>query len=170
MRQSHQKGNFPMPIYGYQRAVVDAEFGLLELREISLDFNPADLRRLATFMEYFANQIESRTWRSSHAHLTTFDREWNRDHPGIDVIIANPDPEPPARAKWMVRVICHQAGIAGFRAIVNDELSLARTGGRRTMVGRDKLIEKPQLPGTPRRAERCDCPACDSHYGRWSSR
>jgi hypothetical protein len=88
-----------MQVYGYQRAVVDAKFGLLELREISLDSDSTDLRRLASFLEHFADQIESRTWRSSHAHLTTFDREWNRDHPWIDVIITNPDPEPPARVK-----------------------------------------------------------------------
>jgi hypothetical protein len=85
-----------MPIYGYQRAVVDEGFGLLELREISLDFDSGGLRRLARFLEHFADQIESRALRNSHVHITTFDLEWGRDHPGIDVIILNPDPEPPA--------------------------------------------------------------------------
>jgi hypothetical protein len=54
---------------------------------------------LCHFLEDFADQIESGGWRSDHAHLATFDREWRRDHPDIDVIIANPDPEPPARLK-----------------------------------------------------------------------
>ena len=88
-----------MPIYGYKRTVVNEEFGLLELREITLDFKAADLRRLACFLEHYADEIESGCWRSSHAHLTAFDREWKHDHPNIDVVIANPDPEPPARLK-----------------------------------------------------------------------
>jgi hypothetical protein len=88
-----------MPIYGYKRTVVNEEFGLLELREITLCFDAADLRRLCLFLEDFTHQIESGRWRSDHAHLATFDREWRRDHPDIDVIIANPDPEPPVRLK-----------------------------------------------------------------------
>jgi hypothetical protein len=36
-----------MPIYGYKKAVVDEEYGLLELREISLEFSPEGLRRVA---------------------------------------------------------------------------------------------------------------------------
>lgn len=93
-----------MPVYGYQRAVVDEKYGLLELREVTFSFSPADLRRLARFLEHFAGEIESRvsgeieprSWRTAHVHLTNFDREWRRDHPEVDVIIANPDPEPPA--------------------------------------------------------------------------
>ena len=88
-----------MPIYGYKRTVVNEEFGLLELREITLDFKAADLRRLACFLDQFADRVESRARRSDHEHLTSFDREWRRDHPDIDVILTNPDPEPPARLK-----------------------------------------------------------------------
>jgi hypothetical protein len=96
-----------MPIYGYRRTVVNEEVGLLELREITLSFAAADLRRLACFLEYFADEIESGCWRSSHAHLTTFDGEWERDHPNIDVVRANPAPESPARLKQVARLI-HQ--------------------------------------------------------------
>ena len=38
-----------MPIYGYASKVVDEEYGLLELREISLEFSPEGLRRVARF-------------------------------------------------------------------------------------------------------------------------
>jgi hypothetical protein len=99
--------NLQMPIYGYERTVVNQEFGLLELREVSLEFNAEDLRRLACFLEHFAGQFEQRAWRSSHAHLTTFDHEWGRDHPEIDVIIINPDPEPPARLQGAPRLDYH---------------------------------------------------------------
>ncbi len=88
-----------MPIYGYQRSVVNEEFGLLELREICLDLQPADLTRLARFLEHYAAEMESGVLRTGHVHLTTFDPEWGLDHPEVDVIIANPDPEPPARVK-----------------------------------------------------------------------
>ncbi len=88
-----------MPIYGYKRTVINKEFGLLELAEITLSFDATDLRRLAHFMNHFADQVESGGWRSDHAHLTTFDREWSRDHAELDVIILNPDPEPPVHLK-----------------------------------------------------------------------
>ena len=86
-----------MPIYGYPGLVVDDGFGLLELREITLDLQPADLRRLARFLEHYAAEIESGVLRTGHVHLTTYDPGWRRDHPGVDVILANPDPEPPGR-------------------------------------------------------------------------
>jgi hypothetical protein len=86
-----------MPIFGYKRTIVNQEIGLLELREVSLEFNAADLRRLACFLEHFAGQIEQHARRSGHAHLTTFDHDWGRARPEVDVIIIIPDPEPLAR-------------------------------------------------------------------------
>ena len=85
-----------MPIYGYKRAVVDQEFDLLELREISFDLRPDDLGRVARFLEHYASEIESGGWRSSHVHLTSFDPSWKARNPDDDVIILNPDPDPPA--------------------------------------------------------------------------
>jgi hypothetical protein len=86
-----------MSIYGCKRTVINEEFGLLELAEITISFAAADLRRFARFLNHYVDQVELGRWRSDHAHLVTFDREWQRDHPEIDVIIANPDPKPPAR-------------------------------------------------------------------------
>ena len=88
-----------MPIFGYQRAIANEEYGLLELREISFDLNPDDLKRLARFLEHYAAEIESGEWRSSHVHLSAFDPSWRVGHPDDDVIILNPDPEPPAVVK-----------------------------------------------------------------------
>jgi hypothetical protein len=85
-----------MPIYGYKRAVVDKEFDLLDLREISFDLRPDDLRRVARFLEHYAAEIDPGGWRSSHVHLTSFDPSWKAGHPDADVIILNPDPESPA--------------------------------------------------------------------------
>ena len=73
-----------MPIYGYKRAVVDQEFGLLDLREISFDLRADDLRRVARFLEHYAGEIESGSWRNSHVHLTSFDRTWKAGHPDAD--------------------------------------------------------------------------------------
>jgi hypothetical protein len=85
-----------MPIYGYKRAIVNKEFDLLDMREITFDRRPDDLRRVARFLEHYAAEIQSGGWRRSHISLTSFDRSWNATHADVDVIILNPDPEPPA--------------------------------------------------------------------------
>jgi hypothetical protein len=72
------------------------EFGLLELREISFDLPPEDLRRVARFLEHYAGEIESRAWRGGHVHIGSFDPSWRADQSGADVIVLNPNPEPPA--------------------------------------------------------------------------
>jgi hypothetical protein len=84
-----------MPIYGYASKVVDEEYGLLELREISLEFSPEGLRSVARFLDHYADRLESGKWRGGHIHLIEFDPDWRADHPGADVIIINPDPDPP---------------------------------------------------------------------------
>ncbi len=84
-----------MPIYGYKRAVANEEFGLLDLREISFDLQADDLRRVSRFLESCAAEIESGRWRSSHVHLSSLDPSWRGGHPDTDVIVLNPDPEPP---------------------------------------------------------------------------
>jgi hypothetical protein len=76
-----------LPAYGYQRAVIDPEYGLLELREVSFDLNAADLRRVAAFLMYYADRIEAGNWHSDHAHIDERDHEWHRDHPNLDVIV-----------------------------------------------------------------------------------
>jgi hypothetical protein len=88
-----------MPIYGYKREVANAEFGLLELREISFNLQADDLRRVSRFLERCAVEIESGLWRSSHVHLSSLDPSWRACHPDTDVIVLNPDPEPPGRCE-----------------------------------------------------------------------
>ncbi|MDG3007413.1 Imm32 family immunity protein [Paludisphaera mucosa] len=76
-----------MPAYGYQRAVVDAEYGLLELREVSFDLSPDGLRRLATFLRECADRAEAGDLRSGHVHIEEFDRAWRRVSPDLDVVV-----------------------------------------------------------------------------------
>jgi hypothetical protein len=86
----------PMPIYGYSKRLLN-EHGLREMSEVTFEVSMADLRRIATFLNDFADRVESGTWRSSHRHLTQFDRHWARDHPHSDVIVLHPAPDPPKR-------------------------------------------------------------------------
>ena len=58
-----------MPIYGYQRAVLDSEYGLLDSREVSFDLSATDLRRMAAFLQHYADRMDAGEWRSDHAHL-----------------------------------------------------------------------------------------------------
>lgn len=81
-----------MPLYGYQRAVIDHEYGLLELREVSFDMSVADLRRVAAFLSACADQIEAGASRSGHTHIGEHDGAWGRDHPDLEVIVlGHPD-------------------------------------------------------------------------------
>ncbi len=76
-----------MPAYGYKRAVIDPEHGLLQLREVSFDLSPADLRRVAAFLQNYAERAEAGDWRSDHAHIDEYDRPWRKDHPDLDIIV-----------------------------------------------------------------------------------
>lgn len=85
-----------MPLNGYSKEVL-SDTGLHEMSEVSLDFPINDLRRIARFLNAFADSVEAGEWRSGHRHLSEFDRDWNRDHPRSDVIVFHPNPEPPIR-------------------------------------------------------------------------
>jgi len=84
-----------MPFTGTEGAAVDEGIGLLELREISLEFSPEGVRRVACFFLHYAARLESGEWRGGRVSLDEFDAGWPGDHPEADVIILNPDPEPP---------------------------------------------------------------------------
>ena len=86
-----------MPVYGYKRADADQEPELLDLREVTFAFPAGDHRRIAAFLLHYADQIDSGLWRSDHAHLDAFDTAWSTAHPGTDLVVLNPDPEPPPR-------------------------------------------------------------------------
>jgi len=84
-----------MPIFGYSKCEFD-ENRLGEMREISFDFSPSDLRRIAHFLSECARGLESGELRSDHYHIDCFDRRWGRDHPNSDIIVLNSSaPEPP---------------------------------------------------------------------------
>jgi hypothetical protein len=83
-----------MPIYGYSKGVLN-EYGLHGLSEVTFDVPTADLRRIAAFLKATADAAESGEWRTSHKHLTEFDRGWDADHPDFDVIVIHPNPDPP---------------------------------------------------------------------------
>jgi hypothetical protein len=84
-----------MAIYGYSKSVVK-EYGLHELAEVTFDVASRDLQRIAAFLANCASEAESGAWRSSHRHLTEFDRQWRKDHPKSDVIVIHRDSDPPA--------------------------------------------------------------------------
>src|SRR4051794_20882944 len=84
----------PMPICGYSKRVAN-EHGLHEMSEVSLAVPLADLRRIASFLNDCADRAESGEWRSSHRHLTEYDRDWDANHPDCDVIVIHPAPDPP---------------------------------------------------------------------------
>lgn len=83
-----------MAIFGYSKRVA-GDNGLHEMSEVTLAVSLSDLRRVAHFLIACADRAESGDWRSSHCHLTEFDRNWDNDHPDSDVIVIHPSPEPP---------------------------------------------------------------------------
>jgi hypothetical protein len=84
-------------IYGYPRAVIDPEHGLQEMREVALQFEADDLRRIARFLQNAADRIDGGDWRSSHLHIDSVDKNWKRDFPACDLIVLHPSPVPPRR-------------------------------------------------------------------------
>ena len=77
-------------IYGYSRRVVDEAHGLLELKEITFDLEPSELRAIASFLVSAAEQIESGAMASSHVHIESESSGWDRDSAGADVIVSDP--------------------------------------------------------------------------------
>ncbi len=80
-------------VYGYSNGTVN-EFGLHELREVTLVMTPSQLRQVADFLLEMAKQMEAGVLRGEHAHchLTTMNPAWKEEHPSADLIVV------PARA------------------------------------------------------------------------
>lgn len=78
-----------MPYFGYSRQVVD-EFGLMELREVTLSLSADELRRVAKFLSVCADRIENGDFKSSHLHIDHVDREWSRTGQD-DIVVMRPD-------------------------------------------------------------------------------
>jgi hypothetical protein len=59
-----------MAVYGYKLRTVDQAQGLLQLREVTFQLTPLELRRLATFLEECARDIEDGVLKPlGHSHL-----------------------------------------------------------------------------------------------------
>lgn len=86
---------FPaMSIYGHSKRQVD-DYGLQEMADISLEMPAGDLRRIAEFLTHCADEAESGNWQTSHRHLDSFDPDWRRRHPELDVVVLLPSSDPP---------------------------------------------------------------------------
>jgi len=73
-------------LYGYSSRTVN-EYGLLEMREISFDASPSDLRKIANFLEKMADVIDTGQAMSSHAHINNVIDSWDREHPNKDIVV-----------------------------------------------------------------------------------
>ncbi len=82
-----------MPIYGHSKRTTDS--GLHEMSEVTFNVPLKELRRIARFLNDFADQVEAGTVYNDHVHLRDVDSEWNVDHPQSDVIAIVPLPIAP---------------------------------------------------------------------------
>lgn len=73
-------------IYGYSEKIVNEEFGLLQMREVSFAMKPAQLRLVATFLLRAAEQLES-GHAFLHRHIEELVPEWIATNPQTDLIV-----------------------------------------------------------------------------------
>jgi len=82
-----------MMLYGYGCKVLN-EWGLQEMKEITLAASPDELREIASFLEKAAALMESGEFRScSHLHISSVADDWNRRFPNKDIIVTPPPEE-----------------------------------------------------------------------------
>ena len=73
-------------IYGYSEKIVNEEYGLLLMREVSFALNPVQLRLVAKFLIRAAEQLESgQTF--LHRHIEELVPEWRATKPEADLIV-----------------------------------------------------------------------------------
>jgi hypothetical protein len=75
-------------IYGYDSRTIN-EYGLKQLREISLAVSPDNLRELAEFLRESADELEGASSAHWHRHMP----DALRRKVGCDVIVLNNKPE-----------------------------------------------------------------------------
>ena len=76
--------------YGYSVRQVN-QYGLLELREVSLDAPAEALREIARFLHEMADLMDAGGFvRCSHRHLSIEHRDWGRKFPGYDIVVLAP--------------------------------------------------------------------------------
>jgi hypothetical protein len=75
-------------IYGYSEKVVNEEYGLLQMREVSFAMSPGQLRLVATFLLRAAEQLESgKTF--LHRHIDELVPEWRATTPQTDLVVVS---------------------------------------------------------------------------------
>jgi len=73
-------------IYGYSEKVVNEEYGLLQMREVSFAMNPSQLRLVAKFLVRAAEQMESGQG-FLHRHIEELVPEWRTTTPQTEIIV-----------------------------------------------------------------------------------
>jgi len=73
-------------IYGYSEKIVNEEYGLLQMREVSFAMSPGQLRLVATFLLRAAKQLEAgQTF--LHRHIDELVPEWRATMPHADLVV-----------------------------------------------------------------------------------
>ena len=75
-------------IFGYSEKIVNEEYGLLQMREVSFAMKPDQLRLVATFLLRAAEQLESGPT-FLHRHIDELVPEWRATNPQTDLIVVS---------------------------------------------------------------------------------
>jgi hypothetical protein len=73
-----------MKIFGYQRRQI-SDAGLLELKEVTFQGKPDQLRLVADFLQSSADYIEANPGKFDHDHISFNNPGWNDDYPEVVV-------------------------------------------------------------------------------------
>ncbi len=72
--------------FGYRRD--DDVLPVMELSEMTFTGTPDEIRRIAHFLEWAADEMERLSAKFGHRHLRDKWRKWNKKH--VDVIVDTP--------------------------------------------------------------------------------
>ena len=74
-------------IYGYAAKKVD-EYGLLEMKEVTIEASAQVLREMAQFLAEMADLMDAGGFsRCSHRHIGSVIKDWDKRFPGKDLIV-----------------------------------------------------------------------------------
>ena len=73
-------------IYGYSEKIVNEEYNLLQMREVSFAMSPGQLRLVATFLLRAAEELDAgQTF--LHRHIEELVPEWRATMPQADIVV-----------------------------------------------------------------------------------
>ncbi len=61
------------------------------MREVTFIASPETLREIAKFLTSMADLVESGKFRNTHRHIGSVVTDWDKRHPGKDIIVVPPD-------------------------------------------------------------------------------